>query len=598
MNTLQTFMAYLSDNKQAEAVLCISDNNDVKTVRQLQENVAAWIKTLSHIKDSKVALYHSDAFEFCSILIALWQLQKIAVIPASTSPEFTQPLAAITDVFVGEFTAPDTIKQSCSNQGTGENSVLDKNTGNNSEALIIFTSGSSGEASPISKTFAQLNAELATLENQWGDKLNDTTIVGTVSHHHIYGLLFRLLWPLVTQRVFVSKIREYWEDVLLDSEKLGQISLIASPAHLERIPPENTQAEQWKALKNNCQIIFSSGAPLALKHAEEASSRFEQSIYEVYGSSETGGVAWRIQKNNPYWTPFSGISVQQENGLLYIQSPHIAPENLTSGGCNIEQWFATSDKCEIHENQQFELQGRADRIVKVGGKRISLTRIEEKLLVHPWVEECRTLSLEQHNHRIGAVVALTQEGREALIDKGKKSINDILHQHLRNDIEAIAIPRYWRYMKELPRNSQGKILHSQLEAQFDKNLPKLPLVVNTEHENTEATLFLELPYNLYYFDGHFPGNPVLPGVVQTHWAIHYGKELFNIQGEFSHLEAIKFQHIITPENTLTLKIKYNEDKNKLTFSYSATNIKYSSGRVAFKDSQPEHMGNIEEATHV
>ncbi|MFP3656715.1 AMP-dependent synthetase, partial [Burkholderia sp. SIMBA_052] len=61
---------------------------------------------------------------------------------------------------------------------------------------------SSGRPKPIRKTLAQFNAEVHTLERQWGALVGDATMLASVPHHHIYGLLFRVLWPLAAGRAF------------------------------------------------------------------------------------------------------------------------------------------------------------------------------------------------------------------------------------------------------------------------------------------------------------------------------------------------------------------------------------------------------------
>jgi acyl-coenzyme A synthetase/AMP-(fatty) acid ligase len=68
--------------------------------------------------------------------------------------------------------------------------------------LTLYTSGSSGAPKPIHKTLAQFNAEVHTLEAQWGALVGDATVLGSVPHHHIYGLLFRVFWPLAAGRAF------------------------------------------------------------------------------------------------------------------------------------------------------------------------------------------------------------------------------------------------------------------------------------------------------------------------------------------------------------------------------------------------------------
>ncbi len=96
------------------------------------------------------------------------------------------------------------------------------------------------------------------------------------------------------------------------------------------------------------------------------------------------------------------------------------------------------------------------------------------------------------------------------------------------------------------------------------------------------TLFLQP--ELEYFQGHFPERPVLPGVVQTHWAIHYGKRYLNLPVRIKKLEVIKFKHIIKPgmEIELDLELKAN---GKLSFSYRCDADVMSSGRVVYPEQE-------------
>ncbi len=71
--------------------------------------------------------------------------------------------------------------------------------------LVIFTSGSSGDPKPIFKSYRELLNELNTLEDAFGGRLDGALFAGTVSHQHIYGLLFRLLWPLAAGRTLHSE---------------------------------------------------------------------------------------------------------------------------------------------------------------------------------------------------------------------------------------------------------------------------------------------------------------------------------------------------------------------------------------------------------
>jgi 3-hydroxymyristoyl/3-hydroxydecanoyl-(acyl carrier protein) dehydratase len=269
--------------------------------------------------------------------------------------------------------------------------------------------------------------------------------------------------------------------------------------------------------------------------------------------------------------------VEAMTGLLQVRSAHMP----------VADWFITADRACITD-LGFTLLGRADRIAKIAGKRISLTAVEQLIQQHPLVDELRVTILPERGDRLGAVVVLTADGCQFLQDHGKKALNELLKQGLEQALERIAIPRYWRYPTALPQNSQGKVTQAELQALFiDKTAPTLPLVITRAQQGTALQLTLDIPANLLYFDGHFPGNPVLAGIIQTHWAVHYAREYWGDPGEFAGLEAVKFQQLIIARQRVLLELDYAADKGKVYFSYrtelNQTNARtFSSGRILFR----------------
>ncbi|MFW0778560.1 MAG: hypothetical protein ACN2B6_12665, partial [Rickettsiales bacterium] len=88
--------------------------------------------------------------------------------------------------------------------------------------------------------------------------------------------------------------------------------------------------------------------------------------------------------------------------------------------------------------------------------------------------------------------------------------------------------------------------------------PQQLLVNPVEYHADGASCILELtiPEDIRYFSGHFDQAPILPGVVQIHWAIALGKQHLSCEGDFKQMEAIKFQQIIAPNSTVTLSLQY------------------------------------------
>jgi 3-hydroxymyristoyl/3-hydroxydecanoyl-(acyl carrier protein) dehydratase len=107
----------------------------------------------------------------------------------------------------------------------------------------------------------------------------------------------------------------------------------------------------------------------------------------------------------------------------------------------------------------------------------------------------------------------------------------------------------------------------------------MPKVLEVESSKDKTRLCLEISADLDVFKGHFDKIPVVPGVVQIHWALEFCREyLLNINpSEIAWVEALKFQHVIIPDTRVELRLELAN--NKLTFSFCLEEQRYSSGKV-------------------
>jgi len=83
------------------------------------------------------------------------------------------------------------------------------------------------------------------------------------------------------------------------------------------------------------------------------------------------------------------------------------------------------------------------------------------------------------------------------------------------------------------------------------------------------------------FTGHFPGQPILPGVVQLDWAIRLGAEAFGGLGAFQSVEHLKFQATIGPREPVELRLAWDAAAGELGFDYTGPEGRKSSGFVRF-----------------
>ena len=130
----------------------------------------------------------------------------------------------------------------------------------------------------------------------------------------------------------------------------------------------------------------------------------------------------------------------------------------------------------------------------------------------------------------------------------------------------------------------------ELHQQFPS--PDWPEFLDAQLSGTTYTLRLYVNPDIRWFAGHFPEQPILAGVVQTHWAAELGKFLFDITQDVLRIDNLKFQSVILPGQTLHLILDYLPEANTLKFSYRSTDLNFSEGKFLFQ-SQTMHEQVVE-----
>lgn len=109
----------------------------------------------------------------------------------------------------------------------------------------------------------------------------------------------------------------------------------------------------------------------------------------------------------------------------------------------------------------------------------------------------------------------------------------------------------------------------------------LPEIDALERAEDHLNLRFVIPATNPYFEGHFPGCPVLPGVVQVGWAIEFARVHVPFSARFRSMAAVKFRRVIQPEAAVTLRLAVDELRRELSFEYLLSGGPCSSGRVLF-----------------
>ena len=561
----------------------------------LRRDSEALATRLASLPARRWALCFDDSLLFAQALLACALAGREVVLPGHQRPA---ALAELQDHFdgvltdsqpLGEGIASPWLRLPLSGVTVSEGAQPSRWPAPTSLQLTLFTSGSTGAPKAIPKAWHQLEAELRVLSELWGERLGGARLLASVSHQHIYGLLFRILLPLVLRVPFARTLTLYPEQLL---ELPGKWGLIASPAFLSRLDPGLGA--------RGCCLIVSSGGPLAPADAAKARELLGQLPVEIFGSSETGGIAWRQSPapDTP-WRPMPGVRVAlADEDCLLLHSPFL-PDGAP---------LLCADRIRLTDSG-FHLLGRGDRLVKIEEKRISLDEVESRLMALPWVVAAAVLPLTVGSRQLlGAVLVLTPKGQARWQALGPGRFLIALRERLRPWLEPVALPRRVRIQPALPLNSQGKRPWAELKALFDEapadvqntdspqadvqhkdkmdrqgSVPMqrsgLPTLLEQRWLDGTLVLRLRLEPDLPWFVGHFPGAPLLPGVTQVHWAMHYGRALLGLTGAFGGMSQLKFQRPLRPDQECELHLTWQVEREQLLFSYRLGDEHASSGRV-------------------
>lgn len=464
--TFNTLVNLLQADR-ANSVVAFNATHQINWTSFLTD-IRSLIQSIEAIECRSVAICCDDSYLFSVAFFATIYANKKVVLPGNHQPAMLLSLSAEFDLLIDDGLVDQSVKKTIAetsitlpiksdSEAHFSFNVLDLKA----IKITLFTSGSTGSPKAINKNLSMLDAEINALENQFGHLLSKTSIVSTVSHQHIYGLLFRVLWPLCAGRPFASHDFIYPEQVIVNGTQTH--TLISSPALLKRLDHEGKSGDY--------RAVFSSGGPLSLDASAACKKLLNRTAIEVFGSTETGGIGFRQQHaTDSPWTFFPEVMVKLgAESCLALTSPWLSEglspvidETQVAGG-----YYQTSDQCELLDNQQFRLKGRIDRIVKIEEKRISLIEVENHINELKWVFESAVVVVtEPHRVTLGALLTLTSEGEKSLATLGKGRFWIQLRQSLREWVEPVGIPRHFRITTKIPMNKQGKHLAQEIAELF------------------------------------------------------------------------------------------------------------------------------------
>lgn len=419
-------------------------------------------------------------------------------------------------------------------------------------AAIAFTSGSTGRPTAHRKSWGALARGAAGEALRFGlQEGAPATLVGTVPPQHMYGLESSVLMALrnglalhAARPFYPADVRAALEDVQ------GDRVLITTPVHLRALLEDNIELPALR-------LIICATAPLSPELAARAEARFAAPLHEVYGFTEAGMVATRRTTQGPRWHSLPDVRLSRDGDVVRVAGGHVEME------------VPFSDVVELQDDQSFILHGRSADMVNIAGRRTSLAYLNHQLNSIEGVRDGVFLMPEDSANAVVRPLAFAVApglSREGLMTA------------LRDRIDAVFLPRPLHLVEALPRNATGKLGREALMKLAKAQASAETLTVAHEPAthtgahmsathtgaqvpatlavaNAAVTLRKTLPLDHPALPGHFPGNPILPGVVLLDQIIGAALDHGQLANAACVVRAAKFLRPVRPGEELTIRLQ-------------------------------------------
>ncbi|MCQ8103335.1 AMP-binding protein [Methylomonas sp. SURF-2] len=307
-----------------------------------------------------------------------------------------------------------------------------------SARLIAFTSGSSGRprASEHSLETLRISAGMAVGALGLGDQVR--LMISTTPPQHMYGLETSVFWPLFSRLILYDRRPFFPEDIREAVNDAGWPAvLVTTPTHLRHL-----SGGDW----HNLSGVISATDNLSDKLAGETRAILGQSPVEIYGSTETLSFAHRQTLQDGLWRLYPGCRLRRDDlGRVCLRAAHL-PESV-----------ALPDRINLEGQDTFAVLGRQEDMVKIGGKRSSLSELNRRLLDLDGVEDGFFYQLAGNDgeDRLAVVVVSKLE---------KQQIRAGLQPYL----DEVFLPRKIHFVANIPRNPTGKLTRQARDALLAK----------------------------------------------------------------------------------------------------------------------------------
>jgi long-chain acyl-CoA synthetase len=465
--------------KNKLAIIDTSHSPPLKITYEELNNLVArfcnYLNSQNHNSENlKVGIFLENSINFVATLISLFQSGYIAVPISLKATENT--INSISQecsfVFCNENTKlllPKETKYvlvetalSKSDISNRKNTVLFSD-----EALILYTSGSTGEPKGVIHTHSGLGWKIQTSALEVMKWTKDLNIINYLASplYHMNGLSSLLVMLNSYCSILLTPIFNPVTASKVIQENNVQ-SLIGVPAMASQII-DYAASQTYPSVK----WIKLGSSPVAEKLMSQIHNNFPNAnIQNYYGLTEVGP---NLFGDHPHLSrpkfsvgyPLHGIEYRIIDGILQIKSP--SQFKTYSTGQNSESKFTkdgfyiTNDLFRKDENDFYYFQGRSDDMIVCGGENIHLGKISQLLESHPYVSNAVTISLKDD---------IKGEKPYAFVIPKMHIQAEELKIYLQKYLTINAIPRKIWFVNEIPKNELGKLCHEKLKVMAEKNL--------------------------------------------------------------------------------------------------------------------------------
>lgn len=549
-------------------------------LEDFKSDILSYIIFFNTVESSSIILYiKSDIYLFYLSFLASIFSNKHVILPSFLGQDHSW-LSSYSDTIVSnlDFSSTSTQNSSFNYINISKPSILDSFSDtknffiptNYQGEFSFFTSGSTSTPKRIIKNISHICNEIENIYSTQRDQRSSSSIViGTVEAYHIYGMLWRFFYPLRASIPSWLPTCTYKEDLEYLSNSYKDIIMITTPSFLEALVPQLSTSNTFTP--SSFKSIYTSGSLLTNQVSTQTYNLFGLSPIEIYGSTETGGIAQRQQLHSSYWTKFPPVKISlNPDFLLKVSSSFINTPSFS---------FEMKDKVELLSDSTFNLLERDDRLVKIYEKRVSLPQMETYLNEHPFIKKSHIIKYSSNT--LGSIITLSDEGIDYILKNDRSKLILKLREHLLGHWSSSLIPKKFKISFSLPYNPQGKLSSKSILSYLNSKIDE-PIIKKLDLTQSSCNIELCFLKSSYYFKGHFPKFPILPGVVQLHFIYYFTKRLFNLTTTSSScVKKLKFTNPILPDTLINLSITINTTASGTTvnFKYFNDTKTFSSGEI-------------------